>query len=120
MPRCWLTPATDVDRSAFPVSVTRQLSVRFTVMFRVVPSIALQLLPSLLASRYWLLLTASTTWLAGMNCRLSVVGEYDGPAPAPAKMVFGSVGLLPLNLRSMLCEPALRGTVVRTKAAFGE
>src|SRR5712692_8645514 len=118
MPRSWLTPATDVHRSAFPVSVTRQLSVRFTVMWRVVASMALQLLPPLLFSMYWLVLTASITWLVGRNCTVSVVGEYAGPAPAAAKIVFAGVGLLPLNLRSIVCGPALSGAV--QSSAFPE
>src|SRR6266480_1470043 len=92
MPRSWLTPATEVQRSAFPVSVTRQLSVRFTVIINVTPSTAVQVLPSLLGSTYWLELTASMTWLAGRNRRLSVVGE-KGPGPAPAKMVLAGQGL---------------------------
>src|ERR1700730_2121768 len=120
MPRSWLTPATAVQRSAFPVSVTRQLSVRFTWMVSVEPSIAVQLLPSLLASGYWLLLTASSTWLDGRNCTVSVVGEYDGPAPAAAKMVFAGVGSLPLRRRAIVCGLALGGTLARTKAALGE
>src|ERR1700694_1226060 len=120
MPRSWFTPAIAVQRSALPVNVTRQLSVRFSEMVSVEPSIAFQLLPSLLANRYWLLLTASSTWLAGRNCTVSVVGEYAGPAPAAAKMVLAGVGLLPLNRRSTLCVPAVSGTVARTKAAFGE
>src|SRR4029077_1031238 len=115
-----LTPATAVHRSAFPVSVTRQLSVRFTAIVSTEASIAFQLLPSLLASRYCPVLTASITWLAGRNCTVSVVGENAGPAPAPAKMVFAGVGLLPLNRRSMLCGPTLSDAVARTKAAFGE
>src|SRR6266566_9733916 len=84
MPRSWLTPATEVQRSAFPVSVTRQLSVRFTVIASVEPSMALQPVPSLLGSTYWPVLTASTTWLEGRNWRVRVVGEYAVPGPAPA------------------------------------
>ncbi len=99
MPRSWLIPATDVHRSAFPVSVTRQLSVRFTVMFSVAPSIALQLLASLLASEYWLVVTASTTWLAGRNRTLSVVGENGGPDPAPAKTVLAGQALFAFQTR---------------------
>ena len=77
---------------AFPVSVTRQLSVRFTVIVSAAPPTAVQVLPSLLARTYWLVLTASITWLAGKNRRLSVVGE-KGPGPAPAKTVLAGHAL---------------------------
>src|SRR5437667_12868682 len=93
MPRSWLTPATDVQRSAFPSSVTRQLSVRFTVIVSVTPSTAVQVLPSLLGSTYWPVLTASTTWLEGRNWRVRVVGEYAVPGPAPANTVLAGQGL---------------------------
>src|SRR5205823_10184445 len=120
MPRSWLIPATDVHRSAFPVSVTRQLSVRFTLMVRTVPSIGLQLLPSLLDRLYWLLLLASMTWPVGRNRRLSVVGGWDGPGPAPAKTTLLGVVLLLRQASPTACGPALSGTVASTKAAFGE
>src|SRR2546425_2492141 len=120
IPRSWLIPATEVHRSTFPVNVTRQLSARFTLMVRAVPSIALQLLPSLLDRPYWLLLLASMTWPAGRNRRLSVVGECDGPGPAPAKTTLRGVVLLPRKASATACGPALSGTVASTKAPFGE
>src|SRR5260370_3807025 len=97
MRRSWLTPATDVHRSAFPVSVTRQLSVRFTVIVNEEPSIAFQLLPSLLFSTYWLVLTPSIPWLAGRDWTGTVVGGYAGPRPRARQTAVPGLVLLPFD-----------------------
>src|SRR6202011_933682 len=92
----WLKPACEVQRSALPVSVARQLDAGARVRVSGVAdveSMSFHVLPSLLACVSWRVSTAlvRVAAVAGTSSAVNRLGENlplpDGHAPAPAQMV---------------------------------
>src|ERR1700732_858282 len=121
IPMSWLTPAVAVKRSALALSTHTEVAVGLTVIWRPVESIGVQSAPLLPALLYCLFVDPSTSVLAvGKRRNVSRVGEYVGPAPAPATIVL-LVSLFVFHRSSMVYwVVAVRVTKAWTKAALGE
>src|ERR1700716_2712926 len=88
IPRSWLTPALAVKRSAFALSTHTEVAVGFTVICRPVASTGVQSAPVLPNLLYCLFVEPSTRVLVvGKRRKVSRVGEYIGPPPAPATIL---------------------------------
>src|SRR6266849_1567210 len=88
IPRSWFVPTVDVQRSAFALRTQTEVAVGITLICRPVESIGVQSAPVLPALLYCLVVEPSTRVLVvGKSRSVKRVGEYTGPAPAPATIV---------------------------------
>src|ERR1700694_575128 len=88
IPRSWLTPTVDVQRSALALSTHSDGAVGLTVSWRPVESIGVQSVPVLPTLRDCLVREPSTRLLVvGKRRPVRRVAEYTGPLPAAATMV---------------------------------
>src|SRR5438309_2202149 len=121
IPRSWLVPTVDVQRSALALSTHTEAAVGITVICRPVASTGVQSAPVLPVLLYCLFVEPSTRLLAvGKSRTVSRVGEYVGPLPAPATIVL-LVSLFVFHC-SLIVYGVAAVSVTRlcTNAAFGE
>src|SRR5260370_447097 len=117
----WFVPTVGVQRSALALSTHSELAVGWTVTFSPLGSIGVQSAPVLPALLYCRSADASTrVWAVGKRRSVSRVGEYTGPAPAPATIVL-LVSLFVFHCSLIVYGvAAVSATRVCTNAAFGE
>src|SRR5258708_353355 len=88
IPMSWFAPTVPVKRSALALSTHTEVAVGLTVTFSPLEWIGVQSAPVLPALLYCLVVEPSMRVLVvGKSRSVKRVGEYTGPAPAPATIV---------------------------------